>query len=209
MRYWKHIGYSQHPSRIILVMKSQKTFVLFVFVTCLSSVATATATDVVDFTIVDRVQFSVPGDWPVIASKSTSEKTIFAFQIPNAADKGTPDSSNLSVISTDLKTPQDRDAFQKQAPGADHNAQEKGLVEGWECSTFSAIQRSTQTQYVIWDCRRMIADCGVSVRIAWPHLPKNPPDYDKRMEMVLSNFLTSVGPFKGLPKSGVLRHPVN
>ena len=29
------------------------------------------------------------------------------------------------------------------------------------------------------------------------------------MEMVLSNFLTSVGPFKGVPKSGVLRHPVN
>jgi hypothetical protein len=190
-------------------MKSKKTFALFVFVTCLLSAATAPATDVVDFTIVDRVQFSVPADWPVIANKSTSEKTVFAFQIPNAADKGTSDSSNLSVIATDLKTAQDRDAFQKQAPGTDHNAQEKSLVEGWGCSTFSSIQRSTQTQYVIWDCRRIIADCGVSVRIAWPHLPKNPPDYDKQMETVLSNFLTSVGPFKGVPKSGVLRRQTN
>jgi hypothetical protein len=190
-------------------MKSKKSFVLLIFVTCLLSAATAAATDVVDFTIVDRAQFSVPADWPVMASKSTSEKTVFAFQIPNAADKGTSDSSNLSIIATDLRTAQNRDAFEKQTSGADHNAQEKNLVEGWSCSTSSAVQHSTQTPYVIWDCRRIIADCGVSVRIAWPHLPKNPNDYDKQMEMVLSNFLTSVGPFKGLPKSGVLRRQTN
>ncbi len=54
----------------------------------------------------------------------------------------------------------------------------------------------------------MIADCGVSVRIAWPHLPHSSPDYDHQMETVLSHFLTSVGPFKGVPKSGVLRRQV-
>ncbi|HEY3987655.1 MAG TPA: hypothetical protein VGM02_00030 [Acidobacteriaceae bacterium] len=190
-------------------MKSQKTFILSAFVTGLFAISMAAATDVVDFTIVDRVQFSVPANWPVIANESTSEKTVFAFQIPNSADKGTSDSSNLSIIAIDLKAAQDRDAFQKQASSTDHNAQEKKLVEGWGCSTFSATQRSTQAQYIIWDCRRIIADCGVSVRMAWPHLPKNPPDYDKQMEAVLSSFLTSVGPFKGVPKSGVLRRQVN
>jgi hypothetical protein len=190
-------------------MKSKRTFAPLVFAACLSSAAIAAAQDLVDFTIVDRVQFSVPGDWPVLANKSTSDKTVFGFQIPNAADNGTSDSSNLSIIATDLKTAQDKDAFQKQASSTDHNAQEKNLVEGWQCSTFSAVQRSSQTQYVIWDCHRIVADCGVSVRIAWPHLPKNPADYDKRMEELLSNFLTSVGPFKGVPKSGVLRRPVN
>jgi hypothetical protein len=184
----------------------RKPFVLFVFVAGLLAPAVAAATDVVDFTVVNRLHFSVPGNWPVIASKSSSEKTVFAFQIPNAGDEGTSDSSNLSVIATDLKTAQDRDAFQKQAPSTEHNAQEKKLVEGWGCSTFSGVQSSTQ--YVIWDCRRMIADCGVSVRMAWPHLPKNPPDYDNQMETVLSNFLMSVGPFKSVPKSGVLRRPV-
>jgi hypothetical protein len=178
-------------------------------VTCLLSAAMATAQELVDFTIVDRVQFSVPAEWPVIANKSTSEKTVFAFQIPNAADKDTSDFSNLSVVSTDLKTAQDRDFFQKQASGSSQNAQVKNLVEGWGCSTFSAVQHSTHTSYVIWDCRRMIADCGVSVRIAWPHLPKNPNDLDKQMETVLSSFLASVGPFKGLPKSGVLRRQTN
>ena len=202
-------GGTQRQRGTIVPMKSQKAFVLFVFVTCLLSAATATATELVDFTIVDRVQFSVPADWPVIANKSTSEKTVFAFQIPNDADKDTSDSSNLSVIATDLKTAQDKDAFQKQASATSQNAQVRNLVEGWGCSTFSAVQHSTQTPYVIWDCRRMIADCGVSVRIAWPHLPKNPNDFDKQMELVLSNFLTSVGPFKGLPKSGVLRRQAN
>ena len=188
---------------------AKKPFVLFLFVSGLFAPAIASATDLVDFTIVNRVQFSVPADWPVIANKSTSEKTVFAFQVPNAADQGTSDSSNLSIIATDLRTPQDRDAFQTQASSTDHNALEKKLVEGWGCSTFSRTQHSTQTQYVIWDCRRIVADCGISVRIAWPHLPKNPPDYDAQMEIVLSNFLTSVGPFKGVPKSGVLRRPVN
>lgn len=188
-------------------MKPNKRFVLFVIATCLISAALAAQTDVVDFTIVDRVQFSVPGGWSVITSKSTSEKTVFAFQIPNAADNGTPDSSNLSIVAVDLKTAQDRDAFYKQAPSPDRNAQERNLIEGWACGSFSATQRSTQ--YVIWDCRRVIAECGISVRAAWPHLPKNPPDYDRQMEVVLSDFLTSVGPFKGVPKAGVLRRPVN
>jgi hypothetical protein len=188
-------------------MKSHMSFVVPILATCLSATALTQPTDLVDFTIVDRVQFSVPADWPVIANKSTSEETVFAFQIPNAADKGTSDSSNLSITATDLKSAQDRDAFQKHAPNPNQNVQAKNLVEDWECSTFSATQRSTQTEYVIWDCRRLVADSGVSVRMAWPHLPKNPPDYDKRMEAVLSSFLTHVGPFRGLPKSGVLRHP--
>jgi hypothetical protein len=188
---------------------TRKAFGLFVFVSVLLAPVIAPATDVVDFTIVNRVKFSVPADWPVIANKSTSEKTVFAFQIPNPADKDTSDSSNLSIIATDLKTAQDRVAFQAQPSSADHNALEKKLVEGWRCSTFSAIQHSTSTQYVVWDCRQVIADCGVSIRLAWPHLPKNPPDYDNEMERVLSSFLTSVGPFNGVPKSGVLRRPVN
>jgi hypothetical protein len=154
----------------------------------------AVASELVTFTIVDRVQFSVPGDWPVIASRSTAEKTIFAFQIPNAADERTPDSSNLSIVSSYLKDAKDKDAFEKKASSPDPRAQEKNFVDGWRCSTFQAMQKSTQ--YVDWDCYRVVADCGVSVRIAWPHLPKNPPDYDEQMERVLSDFLTSVGPSK-------------
>ncbi|SRR6266542_4996668 len=164
----------------------------------LASICAVAATDYVEFTVFERIKFSVPGDWPVIASKSTPEKTVFGFQIPNAADQGTSDSSNLSLISSYLKDAQDREAFQKKASRTDQNAKEKRLVEGWRCSSFSAMQQSTE--YAIWDCYRAVGDCGVSVRIAWPHLPKNPADYDNRMEAVLSDFLTSVGPFKNHSK---------
>ena len=174
---------------------------------CLPAITEAPKT--VDFTIVDRIQFSVPADWPVIANKSTSEKTVFAFQIPNPADKDTSDSSNLAVVAADFKTADEKGTFQKAAPSANPSAVEKTLLSGWRCASYSAKQHSSGTEYVIWDCREAVVDCGVSVRLAWPHLPKNPPDYDHQMESVLMNFLSSVGPFKGLPKSGVLRRPEN
>lgn len=188
---------------------TRKRLLLLALAAAALPIATAASSDVVDFTIVERIHFSVPGDWTVIANRSTSEKTVFAFQIPNPADDGTSESSNLSLIAADLKTPQDKDAFEKQPSSAAAKEQERSLVQGWSCGTFSAVQDSTRTQYVIWDCRRAIADCGVSVRIAWPHLPKNPPGYDEQMEQVLSRFLTSVGPYTGIPKSGVLRRQID
>jgi len=161
------------------------------------------SSDLVEFTVVDRIHFSVPGNWPVIASKSTGEKAVFAFQIPNAADLGTRDSTNLSIVSTFLRREQDREAFSKNLLSTPPNAQEKKLVAGWHCSSVSAMQGTTP--YVVWDCFSIIQDSGVSVRIAWPHLPKNAPDYDSRMEKVLAKFLTNVAPSKGVPQSGVLR----
>jgi hypothetical protein len=160
----------------------------------------AVASDYVEFTIIQRVTFSVPGHWPVIASKSTAEKTLFAFQIPNSADEGTSDSSNLSITSTYLKNAKDRDAFSRKPVSSEPNAKDLRVAEGWRCATFSANQKSTSTQYVIWDCSRIVADCGVSVRMAWPHIPKNPPDYDEQMKAVLSDFLVSVAPSKPSPK---------
>jgi len=156
----------------------------------------AAATEQVVFTIVEGVQFSVPGEWPVIASKSTPEKAVFAFQIPNRADEGTPDSTNLSIVSSFLKGAKDREAFDKKAATPEHGAVDKPLIDGWGCRSFRANQE--KTQYVDWDCYRVVADCGVFVRMAWPHLPKNPVDYDKQMEKVLSDFLTSIVPSKKL-----------
>lgn len=169
-----------------------KYFAQAVFLSLVIACAVAATEEQVVFTIVDRVQFTVPGEWPVISSKSGPEETVFAFQIPNPADKDTADSSNLVIVSSYLKDSQDREAFEKKATTPDRDAKEKTLVEGWRCRSFSAMQASTQ--YVDWDCYKVVAECGVFVRIAWPHLPKNPAKYDKRMEAVLSDFLTRVAP---------------
>jgi hypothetical protein len=67
-----------------------------------------------------------------------------AQRFPNAADIGTSGSTNLSIISSDLKTTKDRDAFTKQGLSTDHNAQQRKLVEGWQYSSFSAKQGKTE-----------------------------------------------------------------
>lgn len=61
-------------------------------------------------------------------------------------------------------------------------------LDGWPCNSFSAMQKSTH--YVASDC------CRVFVQIAWPHHIKNPLNYNKQMEAVHSDFLTSVDPSK-------------
>lgn len=158
----------------------------------LFSVPLGIAGDRVTFTVFRRIQFTVPGDWPVIASKSNADKTVFAFQIPNDADKGTSDSSNIVIVSDYLKNAKAEAAFANKASERNDGAQERKLLDGWGCSTFSAMQKATP--YVVWDCYDTLGKCGVYVRIAWPHLPKNAPDYDKQMESVLSAFLMSVKP---------------
>jgi hypothetical protein len=153
--------------------------------------STSFAADRVIFSIFARVQFSVPADWLVISSKSDVSKTVFAFQIPNAADEKTHDSSNLSIIASDLKTPEDKAAFEKKGSHPDPKSEKRELVDEWSCSSFSAKQ--AETRYVIWDCHRIVDKCGVSVRMAWPLLTKNPLDYDKQMETALTDVLKSVG----------------
>lgn len=185
--------FPQYAEQVKFGRTLKQIAVLSLLITC----SVCAASEYVEFTVVERIRFSVPGNWPVIASKSTSEKTVFAFQIPNPADKGTTDSSNLSIVASDLKDARDRDAFEKKASPVEHDAQEKALVPGWRCATFSGMQKSTR--YVVWDCYRIVADCGVSVRIAWPHLSKNPPDYDEQMEAVLADLLMSVSPSKKVP----------
>ncbi len=145
------------------------------------------------FFIYARIQFSVPSDWRVISSKSDAMNTVFAFQIPNPAEEGTPDSTNLVIVASDLKQPGAKIAFEKKASSPEQKAQKKKLVDHWGCSNFSAMQGSTE--YEIWDCFRTVTDCGVYVRAAWPHLPKNPSEYNKTMETRLAEVLNSVAHF--------------
>jgi hypothetical protein len=169
---------------------SANAFIRAALVCLLPAAAVLPATDTVTFSIVGRIQFCVPGDWHVISSKSDTANTVFAFQIPNPADEGTPDSSNLVVIAYNLKDHSAKTMFEKKESTPDQGAQKRKFMDHWSCSTFSAMQGSTE--YKDWDCLRRIADCGVYVRTAWPHLPKNPPEYDKTMEAELAEVLKSI-----------------
>jgi hypothetical protein len=87
--------------------------------------STLSATERVTFTVVDRVEFSVPGEWPVIASKSDAARTTFGFQVPNPADKGTPDSTNLVLMSYYLEDSSAKAAFEKKASKQYPKAEQK------------------------------------------------------------------------------------
>lgn len=164
-----------------------------VLVACIASAACSlSATDRVVFTVFARIQFSVPADWVVIDSRSDAATTVFAFQIKNPADEGTPDSTNLAIISEYLKDRRAKSAFEREVADQEKKAQKKEAVENWNCSSFSAMQGSTR--YDIWDCNRQITGCGVVVRLAWPELPKNPADYDDKIKGALTDVLKSVTP---------------
>ncbi len=173
---------------IVTLTKAARSFVLLwiIFTAPLSS-----AGDKVDFSIVDRIQFTVPGEWKVIASKSNATQTIFAFQIPNPADGGTPDATNLVLIAYNLTDSSANKAYAKKQSERGPGAKEANLVDGWDCSTFSAMQAATTYS----DCTRTFEKSGVFVRTAWPHLRKNSTDYDKIMETTLAEVLKSVVPY--------------
>lgn len=150
------------------------------------------AADTVTFTVVGRVQFSVPSDWVVIASKSETTNTLFAFQIKNPADEGTPDSTNLAFVSYYLGDKNAKAAFKEKVSDQERHAKKKEDVQDWNCTSFTAKQGATQ--YQDWDCNRVLANCGVFIRLAWPELPKNPLNYDKDMLAALTDVLKSVAP---------------
>jgi hypothetical protein len=175
---------------IVTLTKAARSFVLLWI---LFTAPSSSAEDKVDFSIVDRIQFTVPGEWKVIVSKSNATQTTFAFQIPNPADEGTPDSTNLALIAYNLNDPSANKAYAKKQSERGPGAKEAHLVDGWVCSTFQGMQDATT--YSDWDCTRAVEKSGVFVRIAWPHLPKNPVDYDKIMETTMAEVLKSVVPY--------------
>ena len=105
---------------------------------------------------------------------------------------GSPGRAKLAANPCVPRPATPKDAFDKRKSSQDPKAHTKELTDNWECSTFSALQDTTS--YEDWDCFRTINECGVFVRMAWPHLPKNPPDYDDQMKTALVDVLRSFAP---------------
>lgn len=181
-------------------------FGIFLFV-MFSSVANAVELKIL--TPGGHVAFTVPDEWRVLAMKTTPPVAVAAFQIPNQADEGTDESSNMVLNLYFTSTEEGR----KKAKAA---VKQYGLaapkVEKFgEWTVYRQEPKDRPIPYTILDARRgNVADVDVGVRFAWPHLEKNPPDYDKRMEETLHGVLNSIhgglGPYQ--PKPGeVIRRP--
>jgi hypothetical protein len=165
-----------------------------------------------EFTIVTTkgyVSFAVPDDWRVIAMQSKSPVAVAAFQIPNPADSGTPDATNVAVSLFSVETKPGRDGERDVGRQFGPTAPTVTAKDGWTVYTQTANQGDTL--YTIIDAKKSCADVVVGVRFAWPHLPKNAPELDTQMKGQLDSVLDSVNGALGRPqrKDGdVVRRPV-
>jgi len=146
----------------------------------------------VRFTIITAkgyVGFSVPKDWRVIALQSKPPVAVAAFLAANPADKHTPDSTNIAINLIQPETDQGKDALSRVGKSYEGDV-EVSSRSGWECFSQSAHQK--KTTYTILDAKKNVADVIVSVRVAWPHLPKNSPSYDSEMKSVFESLLDAI-----------------
>jgi len=156
------------------------------------------------------VAFTADDRWTVIRMLTKPPVPAAIFQIPNAADAGTPDSTNLLIRFFDRASAAAREPFQDmKAPKADSAPQ----VESFESWTVTRQQgKQGSTEYSVLDGKRELPGFTVAVRLAWPHLDGNPADYDEQMNRIFRSFLHSVrqhiGPYE--PQDGeVVRRPTN
>jgi hypothetical protein len=137
------------------------------------------------------VAFSVEGDWPVLSMQMKMPIASAAFRIPNPADAGTPDSSNIVIALYDTQSADARTAF--KTPVKQYGStRAKAQVHGpWTVYRQAAVQG--ETRYTIVDAKRGgVADVAVGVRMVWPQLVANAADYDARMEAQFMAVLDSI-----------------
>jgi hypothetical protein len=135
------------------------------------------------------VSFSVPKDWRVIAMQSKPPVASAAFLAPNSADAGTPDSTNVAISLIQPDTDQGKNALNRVGKSYEGEV-EASSQSGWECYSQSAHQK--KTTYTILDAKKSVADVVVSVRVAWPHLPKNSANYDSDMKAIFESLLNAI-----------------
>jgi hypothetical protein len=74
------------------------------------------ASDLVDLSVITSrgyVTYTVPGEWKVLDMQTKAPKTAAVFQIKNPADEGTPDSTNVSILTFEMNSPEATATFDK------------------------------------------------------------------------------------------------
>ena len=148
------------------------------------------------------------GDWAMAGVKTALPAAGFEFQIPDDADRGTEDSTGLSVDLYQPDTRQARDAqaqFGKSLEPAGRPVKE--TYNGWTIYSQSIVAKGTP--YSIVDAERREADVDVIVRLNWPHLTGQPGPHTADMRVLMLKTLDSVSGSLGaytLQPGDSLRH---
>ncbi len=185
-----------------------KKYIPILLVFLISPLASA-----VDLTVVTKkgyVTFSVPDPWAVQTMETKMPIAVMSFQIPNQADEGTPDSTNLVISLYEESDERAQKAISKIGKAFGKTPPVQSTYKEWGLYTQEANQGATT--YTIIDATKKVSDVLVSVRIAWPHLSNNTKSYDAEMNKIFSEVLNSVSGGIGeynTKKGEVVRRPTN
>jgi hypothetical protein len=155
------------------------------------------------------VAYDVGDDWAVLSMETMGPVRSAVYQLPNPADEGTTESTNIALVLYDLATQQGREGFDAPIPEYSADKPVESEIAGWTIFRQSGIQHDVE--YTIVDARRDgVGDVAAAVRMAWPHLKNNGADYDAQMETTFRSFLAGIqghiGPWT--PREGeVVRRP--
>ena len=170
--------------------------------------ATTTAAKLTILTPHGYVQFWAADDWPVVGSQTKLPVAVMGFQIPDSADEGTNDSTNLAVSLYDQNSVKGQEAM--KLVGRRYGSAEPTVTRVGEWKVFEQRAFQGKTEYTILDALRPIADVTASVRLAWPHLAKQGLGHDARMREIFTNTINSfrggLGTYKPQPDE-VVRRP--
>jgi len=144
------------------------------------------------------ISYNAASKWKVVTMNTKPPSTASLFRIPNPADEGTSNPTNLVLMTFETDSPEAMAAFTdilKSLP-----PESKRTTYGkWECVFHK--EKQGPTEYSICDAYKKLPVATVLVRIAWPNLAGNPKDYDHKMEAVFHAVLDSVASGMGpVPK---------
>ena len=143
--------------------------------------------------------FLVRQDWPVVSSATLPPVAHMAFQLPNPADEGTEHSTNLlvgAVYKSALGDERAQNSLKLTGAPVGPGEVTEASYGGW--TTFSQVSDDA-VPYHILDARYDFPEYVATVRLAWPELPGNAPDYDRTMQATFTHFLDSVMAGEGPP----------
>ena len=149
------------------------------------------------------------GDWGLMNAHGAMPAAAFAFQVPDAADNGTDDSTEINIAFYQPGTRADRDAqagFGKSLEPA--GRPKKEVYNGWTIYTQSIVAKGTP--YSLVDAESRQADVDVIVKLNWPHLQGQPGTHNADMRAMLLKTLDSINAGTGaydLHAGEVVRHP--
>ncbi len=131
------------------------------------------------------------GDWAMLGVRGDMPAASFEFQIPDTADRGTGESSNITVALYQPDTRAGRDALAQFGKSLEPAGRpKKETYNGWTIYSQSVVAKGTP--YSLVDAESRQADVDVIVRLNWPHLPGQSGTHNADMRALMLKTLDSV-----------------